>query len=609
MTTYATNNPIGSMHPKDLFDNAQNMDFALNDITKLIWKDRFGRNRKSFWGMEQEFLAQLLTQKAQLDAQILSQKQRFDIFIQNSGYEVIGEYTAGPLTINDYNQLIRYENELWRLSASTTPPFTTTGNNASSWVSDSAHLVSVGDAALRQQITDPDGAEKYPELQLARWRDEGDLRGWGAKADGKTDCAPALRSAIASNRKIIIRDGPRLSYLFNSSVSAIPGVASAPCVVIDGVQDLTIQGEGNPVIVMGPAMAATPGSSFILAYTSDVSAAAGKHTKRIKINGLTFKFMRSGVAGNIAGVNFTSVDESEISDCTFDARGVGPALGIPGTGSRKTKFLRNKFYGVSTCFDNSQLFDCTVADNVCDSYGESVVTAIGHFYDTNTLANIRLNPQPPAGLGSGNIYRNNTIVGYGSPISIRGMRDSLVIGNIIHGSVFNDDVIRNMISLYTENKEVLAGFNSGNITVTQNIIFNCKNTKNTTSAFRGIFINRSTGPYDNPLIVGNSISGMFGGSGPHIGISIDGITNGDIIANNSVLAATPYGRAVVTLLPGSQNGYSPTVSVSSGDLILKAEPGNYIRFGERSTSSDAPITGYLSVRDESGTVRKLALIG
>jgi hypothetical protein len=87
MTTYATNNPIGSMDPKDLFDNAQNLDFALNDITQAIWKDRFGRNRKTYWGMEQAFSAQLI-----------SQQERFNTFIQSSGYKVIGEYTDGPLT-------------------------------------------------------------------------------------------------------------------------------------------------------------------------------------------------------------------------------------------------------------------------------------------------------------------------------------------------------------------------------------------------------------------------------------------------------------------------------------------------------------------------------
>ncbi|HHA1251571.1 TPA: hypothetical protein ACOELP_001026, partial [Enterobacter hormaechei] len=147
MTTYATNNPIGSMDPKDLFDNAQNLDFAVNDITQAIWKDRFGRSRKSFWGMEREFLAQLL-----------SQKQRFENFILSSGYKVVGEYTSGPLTITEYNQLIRYQNELWKLTAATSIPFTTTGNDATSWANDSANFVSVGDAALRQELAASGGA-------------------------------------------------------------------------------------------------------------------------------------------------------------------------------------------------------------------------------------------------------------------------------------------------------------------------------------------------------------------------------------------------------------------------------------------------------------------
>jgi len=135
------------MDPKDLFDNAQNLDFAVNDITKAFWKDRFGRSRPTMFGIEQAFSAQLL-----------SQQQRFDNFIQSSGYKVIGDYTAGPLTITEYNQLIRYQNEFYKLTAATPLDFTTTGNDATSWANDSAHFVSVGDAALRQQLAAPGGA-------------------------------------------------------------------------------------------------------------------------------------------------------------------------------------------------------------------------------------------------------------------------------------------------------------------------------------------------------------------------------------------------------------------------------------------------------------------
>ena len=142
------------MDPKDLFDNSQNLDFAGNDITKPFWVDRFGRSRQSLFGME----------------------QRFNLFIQNSGYKVIGDYTAGPLTITEYNQVIRYQGELWKITASTNIPFTTTGNDATSWVTDSVHFVSVGDGALRQELLTkrvyavdfgdlPDGANPAAETQ------------------------------------------------------------------------------------------------------------------------------------------------------------------------------------------------------------------------------------------------------------------------------------------------------------------------------------------------------------------------------------------------------------------------------------------------------------
>ncbi|HKN05533.1 MAG TPA: hypothetical protein VJY31_16525 [Buttiauxella sp.] len=52
MTTYNTGNSIGSTDPKDLYDNAQNYDFALNSLTQAIWLDRFGVGRRSWYGLE-----------------------------------------------------------------------------------------------------------------------------------------------------------------------------------------------------------------------------------------------------------------------------------------------------------------------------------------------------------------------------------------------------------------------------------------------------------------------------------------------------------------------------------------------------------------------------
>ncbi len=147
MTTYKTGNPLGSSAAKDLFDNAENLDFAANSLTQAIWIDRLGKPRKSWFGMESAFLAQLASQEA-----------RFDAFIERSGYQVIGDYADGPLTITEYNQLIRYNNELWKLTADTDIPFTTAGNTDETWSdTDAAHFVSVGDAALRQNLGSGEG--------------------------------------------------------------------------------------------------------------------------------------------------------------------------------------------------------------------------------------------------------------------------------------------------------------------------------------------------------------------------------------------------------------------------------------------------------------------
>ncbi|QRS18658.1 pectate lyase family protein [Klebsiella oxytoca] len=130
-------------------------------------------------------------------------ESRFNAFIQNSGYEVIGDYTAGPLTLTEYNQLIRYNNELYKLTAATDIPFTTAGNTDETWTStDAAHFVSVGDAALRQNLGSIDpllggalvalpqgGTVNSSVLYLTPEQD-------GAKGDGIEDDTDAILSTI-----------------------------------------------------------------------------------------------------------------------------------------------------------------------------------------------------------------------------------------------------------------------------------------------------------------------------------------------------------------------------------------------------------------------------
>lgn len=145
----ADNEKLGSTSPQVLLKNAINLDKLVNDRESESLPDRFAVLRRTWFGMETAH-----------DRQMQSQENRFDTFIASSGYEVIGDYTAGPLTLTEYNQLIRYNNELYKLTAATDIPFTTAGNTDETWTSnDAAHFVSVGDAALRQNLGSGEGTE------------------------------------------------------------------------------------------------------------------------------------------------------------------------------------------------------------------------------------------------------------------------------------------------------------------------------------------------------------------------------------------------------------------------------------------------------------------
>ena len=126
MTKYATGNAIGSTDPRDLYDNAQNIDEWANSENKTAHADRFGISRRTFHGMESEY----------------------DAFMSSFGYSYLGNYAAG-IDVTASNQLVKYDGEYWKPASNAALPFTTSGT----WVGgDDAKFVAVGDAALRSEI-------------------------------------------------------------------------------------------------------------------------------------------------------------------------------------------------------------------------------------------------------------------------------------------------------------------------------------------------------------------------------------------------------------------------------------------------------------------------
>ena len=126
MTTYRTGNAIGSADPRDLYDNAENLDEFVNSKDKLSHPDRLGVPRKTWHGMEQDFQQ----------------------FLLESGYQLIEEEYGPGIEVTARNQVILADGEYWRASASTALPYTTDGSG----MPEGGAFVAVGDAVLRQEL-------------------------------------------------------------------------------------------------------------------------------------------------------------------------------------------------------------------------------------------------------------------------------------------------------------------------------------------------------------------------------------------------------------------------------------------------------------------------
>ena len=184
MTTYNTGNAIGSSDARDLYDNAENIDNFANGSANAF-NDRFGVSRKSIAGMESEF----------------------DTFIQSAGYTTPVAYASG-IVLSAYNQLIEYSGEFYKLKAGQAP-YTTTGT----WGTDSAKLVSVGDAALRQELADENGAllvgfmaggdEAVATDVRAKLREIVSVKDFGATGDGVADDYAKIQNALDSGASAV----------------------------------------------------------------------------------------------------------------------------------------------------------------------------------------------------------------------------------------------------------------------------------------------------------------------------------------------------------------------------------------------------------------------
>ncbi|MFG6089038.1 tail fiber/spike domain-containing protein [Enterobacter soli] len=183
MTTYATNNSLGSTDPRDLYDNSQNFDHLANDQVNESWNDRFGNPRKTWHGIE----------TMATDA------------IEGYGWILMDSFQAGA-TLTLPNQALRdtATGEYYRWDGSFLPsgkivpvgstPATAGGVGIGAWVS-------VGDAALRSALASSAGGGMIGMPQggtLAQNLVTVSVDAFGADPTGATDSSPAVIAALQS---------------------------------------------------------------------------------------------------------------------------------------------------------------------------------------------------------------------------------------------------------------------------------------------------------------------------------------------------------------------------------------------------------------------------
>lgn len=150
--THNTGNPLGSTSPKDLSDNARNLDYLCLGPNHS-YLDRKGVPRKSWKGMEEGF-----------SADQAARESKFAAFLDSSGYEAPVAYVTG-IILSRATQTVTYLGKEYRVKSEFLPLETTV------WIEDESKLKLIGDDSLRQEMANPNIGAAMVALPIGTVRD------------------------------------------------------------------------------------------------------------------------------------------------------------------------------------------------------------------------------------------------------------------------------------------------------------------------------------------------------------------------------------------------------------------------------------------------------
>ena len=158
---YNTGNPPGSTSPKDLIDNAEDLDQLMTGgavsvpnrlgVPLKSWKGMEGEHNASQANRQSEFNATQIQKQAAFDASQSMREDVFDQYLEGSGWTSLGNYASG-ISIVSHSQTVEYGGQPYSLKpsvpASISAPYITSGN----WATESVNFKLVGDNSLRQAM-------------------------------------------------------------------------------------------------------------------------------------------------------------------------------------------------------------------------------------------------------------------------------------------------------------------------------------------------------------------------------------------------------------------------------------------------------------------------
>lgn len=308
--TYDTGNPVPSTDPRDLYDNAANMDLAMNSGLPTF-TDRLGVLRKTWAALETEFQAAQEGRENQFDLLIEEFNSQWTAFLIGSGFTSLGNYGAG-ITLNLPNEFVIRDGYFWRINlAEATLPYTTTGN----WAIESVNFVLIGDDVLRQDLAN--GADPLKGANMVAFGGitvqeaiEDRLQLIGGSLTGAINLAPEVALSSASTVDIGAAASNTVEITGSVTITAFDNFPA-------GARRL-LRFSGTPVL--------THSAALTMPTAANVTAAAGDFAEFLSMGSGNWKcigYMRAD--GSALGVAVPDASTSTAGITRYATRTEGAA--------------------------------------------------------------------------------------------------------------------------------------------------------------------------------------------------------------------------------------------------------------------------------------------